>query len=494
MEDAKKKLLEQNQNIIFEKPNLWTRRELLQLGVIPLAARLLIPSSLSILNQILNPKNAFAQNTPTPCPFITINLSGGAATHGNVIPMNEKGGLLATYKNIGMGSTTGTNGVEASRVDFLGLPFHKNSYLLKGLKDGLMKSTSLDKMRGVSFCTSVQPDTNALVPLRHPFEVAATIENGGRKGTLFSDLQFFNVDSEIQSQISIKPFKDLEPSSRLSIKLLSEIQNSLNLTSVFNEQVNKIDRFSNGQKKSLSSLIEKIGHSQLKNNKPELKKMYTEAKNLISSDVSGKDLVDPAKNANVISAFNLDSKSNPLVNYSNLSADNNNAIATTVYCALKGYSSHSMLMLGGYDYHNPSRFSSDKKDYEAGLVIGRTLRLAELMNQPVFISVVTDGGCSSEESNNYGQFWKGDTSSTLQLCFSYHPNGIITNGSQVGYYLDDQTTETKTVIGGRADYITAAILANYLSMNGMIDQYSKYAPSTITSDRLAEVIRIKNVG
>ncbi len=78
----------------------------------------------------------------------------------------------------------------------------------------------------------------------------------------------------------------------------------------------------------------------------------------------------------------------------------------------------------------------------------------------------------------------------MQLAFAYHPNGVSSSGSQVGAYLDDQSVDATTLVGGRSDYVTAAILANYLSMNGTIDQFTKIAPATITSSRLNEVIRL----
>ncbi len=472
---------------VINDPKKWTRRELLEIGALPFAYRMLVPSAVGILSQLLTTTKAEAASTVAsmPIPFLTVNLSGGAALHGNVIALNSSGGLLSSYNVLGMGSKTGTNGVEAKRVDYLGLPFHRDSFLYKGLHDVLGDGSSVvQNSRGISFCTFTNNDTGSTVPLRPPFDVSPAVETAGRKGQLFSDLQYYGNVSGKDGLLSIKSFKDEEPASRLAIDSLSQIKNAVALSGVFAEQTKsgttKYNRFTTGQKNGLASLLSKLSASQAGDKKPGIVQATAQMQDLIGGTVSGADLVDPFKSNEVKAAFNLTSSSSAI----------DQAVSSVAYCALKGYSSHSLLVLGGYDYHVPKRSDSDQKDYEAGVHIARILKLADLLQQPVFISVVTDGACSTSRSETFGASWVGDNSNSLQLVFAYHPSGILSSSSQVGAYLDDQTVDDKTVVGGRSDYVTAAILANYLSLNGTLDQFTKIAPSTITTNRLSEVVRL----
>jgi len=486
MKNDKLKAYLKDNSIVHEQPNKWSRRELLEIGAVPFALRMMIPSAASMLAQVLSSPEARAA-VMVPMPIITVNLSGGAALHGNIIALNTSGGLLSSYNSLGMGLKTGTNGVEASRIDYLGLPFHENSFLYKGLHDVLGDGTSVvQNSKGISFCTITNNDTASVAPLRPPFDLSPAVESAGRMGQLFSDLQYFGNVANKEGTISIKSFKDEEPASRLAVDSLTQIKNSVALSGIFAEMptkagsTGKFDRFTAGQKNGLARFLSRLTASQAANKKPELAQATDQMQDLIGGTVSGADLVDPLKSAEAKTAFNLTGSSSAV----------DLAVSSVAYCALKGYSSHSLLVFGGYDYHQPNRSLSDNSDYSAGLQIGRILKLAELLMQPVFISVVTDGACSTSLSTAYGAPWVGDNSNSMQLAFAYHPNGVSSSGSQVGAYLDDQSVDATTLVGGRSDYVTAAILANYLSMNGTIDQFTKIAPATITSSRLNEVIRL----
>lgn len=464
------------QGITEETEKKFSRRDFLNVGLIPFAARLAIPSSVGLLAQILAPSEVLAQSVTSMIPMITVNLSGGAALHGNVIPMDKNGNLLKSYDRLGLGTVP-------IAENFLGLPFDSRSGLLKGLKSVLSANT-IAKTKGLSFCTTTSADTNAVAPLRAQHDLSSQLEKAGVSGQFFSKL-------EINGQnTSLRPWHDNDPKSTLNVGSLAQIKDAMSLTA-FNATISKKDttaRYSAGQKKSLASLISNLIQSQI-SRQPSSKQLSSgdaivdagkQLEDIVGGSVSGSDLVDPYKSNAATAVYELTAGSSAQTQ----------AIAGIAHCSLNGYSSHGLITLGGYDYHQPNRAASDAADMRAGQEIGRMLELAQRIGKPVFIFVATDGACSSISSETNTSAWSGDTSSSIQLVFCYHPKGVKSTGAQVGHYNNDQDVDRTTLVGDRTDYVGAAVMANYLSLHGQAGNLTKIMPATITADRVKDVIRL----
>lgn len=486
MKKEKRLFLEKNKHIP-EILNKFTRRELLGAGVLPLAARMIIPSSLASVSHLLFSSSSCAETLKTTSTaqalgaMMTLNLSGGASIHGNIVALNQNYDLLPSYDILGLG--------KLPTVEyFLGLPFDKSSRLLEGLKSVLSTGT-INKTKGVNLCTNTSADTNSLLPLRSQVDLSAALEKAGVKGSFFSDLQI-NAGAS-----SIRPFHDNEPKSRLNVSSLQQIINSLSLTAVYSSTVSSTDstpRFSKGQKKSLANLINKLAGSQLLKQSEEkfaqsgryINDSSKQLEDIIGGSVKGEDLVNPYNSEHAKNVYKLGD--NP--------SEETKTIAAVTYCNIMGYSSHANITLGGYDYHDPSsRTQSNLQDFNAGVQIGRALELANLLQKPLFLFVTTDGSNYSIRSDTNTSLWTGDTTTSMQLIFAFHPEGIMTVSDkvQIGHYLDSQVVEKNTLTGDRSDYVAAAVMINYLSVNNALDNFSNIVPATITTSRVPEVLRLR---
>lgn len=480
-----------------------TRRELLELGAIPFAVKLLVPSSVQLISQLVS-SNANAQvvgSNAGPIPFLNINLSGGASLDGNIIPTKIVNGnhvLLSKYQSLGMGLTSGTKGVDASQVSYLGTKFHAESFILKGLKEILGEQPN-PNIRLTSMCVDTTADTGNVVPLRPRFDVAHAIEKAGRSGLFLSDLQMYESNQTISGTLSIAAFKDEEPQSRTQVKSLKEIMNAVSLSGYLTEQKTisskNYNHVNENQKNSLIKLIKNVANLQIGKEQTKMKQSYAEIENLLGGQVKGSDLVNPFNNPIAVNAFGLTGSSTEL----------DQAIAGTAHACLNGYSSHGMILFGGYDYHTPlTRDESNAKDLLFGRRLGRILKFAVDSQKPLFIFVTTDGSnrVSSELfSDTFGGQWISDSRSSIQLMIAYHPDGVEQIKSQIGSYNDNAITDKTSLVGSREDYASAAVLANYLSVSGLLDiernqfsLYSQIAPSTITTDRLHEVVTMFKKG
>lgn len=453
-----------------EELKKFTRRELLQAGLLTFAAQMLLPTA----GSLFAPLSANAESLQTDwSAFLTINLEGGASLHGNLVALNQGGDLLSRYTFHGLGT-------QPSTEKYLGLTFDSRSRILAGIKSVLSDSAAA-KSRGAVLCTNTASDTRGIMPLRPQFDLSAVIEKNGRSGQFFSSLEFQGNDTSLRS------FHDGAPISRLQVSALSQVLDSLTMTSTFASKVGTKDRFSKSQKSNLTRMLASLTETQLAQSQKAGAEAYVSASqvvpSLVAGDVSGRDLVDPMKVQKLVDVYGLAAST---------ATDATKTKASVTYSAIMGYSSSSLIRLGGYDYHDPQvRTGSDNLDFNAGVEIGRALEIAHRLGKPIFIFVATDGSNFSVESETNSSNWSADTSSAMQLMLAYHPSGMETIGTGlVGYYNEDQKVEKNTLVGDRSDYVGAAVMANYLAMHGRQADLTKVAPATITSDKIDQVVRI----
>ncbi|GEM_PF-2632012 len=465
----------------------FSRRELMGAGFAGLASRVWLPSTAGLIANLLGTSStAHAAVDINWMPFITINLSGGASIHGNIVPLNASGSMLPTYDFLGLGKKPNVE-------NYLGLNFMDKSRMLEGLKS-VLSIDAASKTKGSILCTSTSPDTNAIPPLRSQFDLSSVLEKTGKKGEFFSDLQMN------ATLTSIRSFHDQEPTSRLNVASVAQLKDSLSLTAVYASTVSSTDataRFTQNQKRNVASVLSKMTELQLNSRNSgklnsEKSKIIDASKkleDLVGGTVSGQTLVDPYQSAMAKSVYKL---TDPTKDSASLQTT-----AAIMYCNLMGYSSHTYLALPGYDYHDPStRTQSNQRDFEAGQQIGRIIELAHQLQKSVFIFINTDGSCVSIKSDDITSQWSGDTTNSLQLIIAYTPNGVDFSKndnlrSQIGHYTNDQATDKNTLVGDRTDYVAAAVTANYLSLHGQIHRLTEVVPSTITQERSAEVVRLK---
>ncbi|WP_413570654.1 hypothetical protein ACLWBD_08720 [Bdellovibrio sp. HCB117] len=446
-----------------------SRRELLEAGVLSFAARVAVPGAVtSILTMA---EKAVAQTTPM-MPFVTLSLSGGAALHGNFVVKDSGGSLLKSYSKLGLGKA----GFATERL--MGADFASSSQLHKGIKD-VCSSDALGRSRLVALCTNTANDTNGQSALRPFYDLSGPLERAGLVGKILPTVH------QGTASENIKPVFNA-PNSVLELASLDSMFGALNYSSVLADN----GLLSKPQKEKLSGFVGKMTQAQVAklNAKDDGIKVALQEAGIKSGDIikaGGASGVDPRKDALAQAVYGINAST---------AANNANAItAGVVFNALNGNVSHGRITLGGYDYHAPGlRTVADQRDFAAGQQIGRMIELAHRMKKSLFILVTTDGACVSEESESSTAIWSSDYSSSLQFIIAYHPQGkLAATGNQIGHYLADQSVDTTTLVGSRPDYVAAAVLANYLSLNKKLGIFKQLAPATLQNDDVEKVVKLK---
>lgn len=447
-----------------------SRRDLLEAGVLTFATRIALPGAVTSI--LTMGEKAQAETTPM-IPFVTLSLSGGAALHGNFVVKNSGGDLLGSYSKLGLGAA----GFSTSKM--MGADWADSSQFHQGVKS-VASSDALSRAKLVALCTETANDTNGQAALRPFYDLSGPLERAGLVGRTLPGVHYGSAAENLRTVFSA-------PNTTLNVGSLNDIFAALNYSSVFADN----GLLSKAQKGALGRFVSRMTASQaakLNNSEDSVKTALKEAgiKSGQIIEAGGATGIDPRKDANVQSVYSI--KTDTAVNTQDAMT------SAVVFNSLQGNISHGRITLGGYDYHTPGlRTAADAKDFAAGAHLGKMIELAHRLKKPLFVLITTDGACVSEISDSATSIWTSDYSSSLQFIVAYDPNGKIkSSGNQIGHYLADQSVDNTTLVGSRPDYVAAAILANYLSLNGQskMDLFKQLAPATLQSDDVAKVVKL----
>lgn len=398
-----------------------TRREFLANGLIAFGAGL-VPWSFEW---------AWAQQTgqKTNIPILIFDLAGGASLPGNFL-VGNKGGpedFLSSYDTLGWepkasGALDRTFGIPMSA---------RYSKILEGLK-ATMSAGAQERFRMASFCHFAQSDSNT-----NPLSIAALAAQN------FSGKPLFRKGlSSVYSRLSESAGSALTPPQ---VKRVQDITEAA--------KIPKTGPFSEISQEGLQGMLgasKDLAELQLSSQSSSVQKAYAE--NLNSLKATPK--LDAREEAEFQRIYGINPSTAPT---------NENAIfASIMLNTLTLRSPCGIIQLGDCDYHDSTQTKGDTMDLKIGTTIGRAIESAHALKTPVFIQIITDGGnYASRGTRN----WAGDdTQKCLSIAGFYDPKGAPNlRKQQVGYYLDSQGVEDKTVVGNpvKSAY---AIFANYLSL------------------------------
>ncbi|MBX2988000.1 MAG: hypothetical protein KF802_08880 [Bdellovibrionaceae bacterium] len=455
-----------------------TRRDFLAAGLIPFAASALLPSWMSLFlaspeAQAQSALNCSSGNSAW-IPFITLNLAGGAAMMSNYLPMNAAGAPIASYSKMGLGNKDVPIAREFGNVPFAG---EMNGQLLSRFLDGVRATAaaSLSNTAFMGLCVRSRDDS-----AENRFDVSGMAHVAGLAGSRLPNLG---------SNDSLSGFDQLPavvaPPSPLVIRSFNDAANALGFSASLGTALTQ------PQREKVAKLVSSLNSSQAR--KLASFEGGDVLQNLVScAGIKNEDLirqgsaaVDPRQNAAIAQLWNINA---------NTGANNRDLVfATMVYNAVSGQSGSANLQLGGFDYHDNSRNTGNTRDREAGLLVGRILETARLLNRPVFLYVTSDGAVSSAESETDRLApWTSDRGSAGgSYILVYHPAGrIVTTHYQIGSFTDGQAADDKFVIGNNPELAAQAVFANYLQLNRRMDLFERIAGRGLDSKGLSEVIKI----
>lgn len=438
---------------------LVTRRDFLGAGLIAGSSYLVAPKWLDL---ILKPANANAADCPTNTaamiPFITIDLAGGMAMASNFVPMNAAREPIARYTKLGLGDRN----LPIERA-FNNAPFA--GYAAAGTDDNTLISKFYKGLRSkgtmffnnTAFCGICvrSRDDNA----ENPFSVNGLLSRASYTGSMMANLGTANSASGGRHRSAV-----VAPPAPLRVSRIADIRNSIGYSAAAGTALNQ------KQKETLASLVNKLNGSQARRlaqiqNAAEVQNLLDCAgirnQSLITSTNNG--AIDPVNDAGLAAVWEI--------NTGISENDRRRVHAAMVYNGLMGNSGSVTIELGGYDYHDNTRTTGDRKDEEAGKLVGQILESARLLNKPVFVYVTSDGSVFSPDSAARDAVWQGDRGEAgAAYMFYFNPQGRPAfRDFQLGQYTDGQVVDERSPVGAKPDIAAAAVFANWLKANNKMD-------------------------
>jgi hypothetical protein len=455
-----------------------TRRDFLSAGITGFTASLFVPQWISMMMS----SQAHADMSAIDCtssggfiPFITLNLSGGAALASNFVPMNAERTPIKSYSKIGLGDNKLPIEMEFGNVPFAGLNGGALiSKFLVGVRSQAV-ATTLAKTAFVGIPCDSQNDTSA-----NKFDIAGAITKAGLMGANFPNIFASTTSNAIKQAAAL-----VIPPSPLAVNNYSSLLNSIGYTAAVQSSLNK------KQQGHLAKLLRDLNGTQSRsfasvNNAVEIQKVIGCAgiKNIeLISNGSG--VIDPRNSNPFAQVWGINA---------NTAGTNRELIfGASIYNSLLGQAGVCNLELGGYDYHDNTRTTGDAKDLDAGTVVGRILQSAAVLQKPVFIYVVSDGSVSSNDSSgDRSAPWVGDRGSNGCAYFLYFDpvSRPITSDFQIGSFNDNQAADTSFITGSNPELVAAAVFANWCQANKRMDLFERIAGRPFNPTQMSEILKI----
>lgn len=462
------------------------RRELLASGLISFSAYLVLPSWISLVSSTANAQAVACGQAASSglVPYLSLNLAGGAGLQANFVPHDQANQRLANYDRMGLGKSGANLPIE---MEFGNVPFAGKkpgtqvliSQFLAGLRS--RAPNAIGRTAFVAVNSRGRDDSS-----ENKLSTAGLLAQAGLQGSL---LPFLGTERTVSGVRQLPAV--VRPSSPLTVRSLNSLIGSIvpasDLPSLLSVQ----------QRTSLLNLISKLSSSQVR--KLSSDDQGTETKNLLecanikneqvkSLIDSGAVVIDPRKDSNGAALSALWGIDNA-TNVSNESL----VFASMTYNVLQGNSGAGALEMGGYDYHDNTRTTSDTRDFNAGVVVGRALETAHILGKKLFIQVTTDGAVDSGETANNASFestWTSDRgTANVSYILYYDPAGrAATSGFQVNHFTAGQAADESTVLG-TSEGAAVAIFANYLKINNRMDLLTGGAASILNGPLLSKAIK-----
>jgi hypothetical protein len=448
--------------------------------------------------------SAAAAGAKGPLPFITIDLAGGA----NLLGSEALAGLSGGYTNFITAAGYGKLGLPGNMLPTtstfvntsLGLPFHSDSAILRGIQSKATAATQAG-VNGVVIPAISQNDTGNDT-LNAMYLIAMAAAGTGATPTPYGSLlTLCGTQSTVSGGNSSAPAAFINPT--LQPTLIASAANDTGLVSssptpVSQDTIAALQsqvRISAGNVPMTGTNpfgTSDLGSTTLVPGNP-------------AADAALKDQVRCAyvKTAYTADAFGSPTSLNPTLD-TNIVAASGAIFTTAEYNAdsdlqktgavmklvLNGYAGAGTIALGGFDYHDSTRATGETKNFHAGVVIGAILDYARRVGSPVMIHVISDGSLTStgqvdSSTAGRGKFgWQGDSQQVAaSLLLAYSPKGApaMTNGvasQQIGFLNADGTVNpTSSPAANANNLLTEVIALNWMAANGTAANFSAVFPT-----------------
>ena len=455
------------------------RRDLLGQGFVAGSGMLMLPGLLGTISQ-----RAYAQEVcqsaslNAKIPFMSIDLSGGAAISGGNVMVGGPGGQTDMLSEAGYTRLGFAPGTQNQINTELGIAFHADSAFLRGIKSKA-SAEALAKVNGAIACARLANDTqnNTQSPL-------AGIIKAGATGALFPSIGTKDSTSGAKSMPVPSMFAaDLRPTVVSNDRALTGTIDTGKLVADLNQDsalaiMRRISSLSESKKLKLTdaALKKEIAHCG-----------YKGATDTIQN------FADP-------NALNVrgDSVLSDIFSNNDLGNGKLNRAATHAKALVNGFAGAGVIELGGYDYHNGTRATGEQRDFEAGQAMGGAIEYAHRKGRQLIVYVFSDGSVRSDgqiddSAGGRGKgVWRGDSGTTsAAFMLVYNPAArpeMTPVGHQLGHYLPDgNVNRMANIVADSASNLGYWVVLNYMALNGDVGQFAQLFPNNPFGSTVAEL-------
>jgi hypothetical protein len=470
-----------------------TRREFLAQGFITGAATVAAPTLYSLFGRS---HEALAQAVCSPpvggagmIPFMCFDLGGGANIAGSNVLAGGPGGQMdllseGGYSKLGLPSEfmPGQSTPDDQINSELGLLFHSDSAMLQGILSKTSVTTRA-QINGAIFCSRSLNDTenNELNPL---YGIAKVGSDGGL-------LTLIGSRSSISGGKSLPPAYLVDPALRpTKVSRASDATGLVDAGRMADfldaygsaRVVEAIERISHRKVDTIQALGEQEVASQI------LRSAYSDSTQLVqvySDPDSLNPESDPVITGQLDSIFSADE-----MNQSTFEKT-----AAAMKLTVEQHVGAACVELGGYDYHDSTRTTGERRDLAAGQAIGAALEYAARCCNDLVVYVFSDGSVASNGQTDAGAngkgIWKGDNSSTAaSFMLVYRKDAaagrpVLVNDAaqlagvrqQLGFFGSDGSVDRNAMeFSNNPAKLAETAVLNYLALHGLDDQFTSLLP------------------
>jgi hypothetical protein len=400
----------------LDHPRPRTRRQFLAQGFIAGAAVVTSPSLYGLLGR--GGGDAYAQAVACQLtaggagriPFICIDLAGGASIAGSNVLVGRQGGHqtlldLEGYSKLGLPADMTPDVSVTDVVDLrLGLPFHTGSAFLAGIIDKTTPAT-LANVNGAVFCARSANDTQNN-PHNPMYGIGASGSTGGLLtlvGTEPSDSGGNSVAPMSMIDPTMRPTKIDRPEDATGLVDTGRLVQMLD-TDGADSVMRAVENLSN-RKIDKMEITEEMLVTEL------VRCTYQQSSQLVSL-YGDSTALDPRQDPFIATG------ATPILSAADFGESRFRKTASVMKLVVDGHAGAGTIELGGYDYHNSTRATGERRDFEAGQCMGACLEYAAQRQEDLFLYVFSDGSVSStgeidaDPAGNGKGIWKSDNSST----------------------------------------------------------------------------------
>jgi hypothetical protein len=259
----------------------------------------------------------------------------------------------------------------------MGLAFHSESAMLRGIKRRALQTT-LDRTNGAIFCARSDNDTG-----NNPHNPVYGIHAAGADGGLIALAGSESSDSGGNSTIPMtmfdptaRPTKVASPGEARGLvdtgQLVTLLQNPADAAAVM--AASEAISGSKVAKLSETALVKALINCS-----------YQETTELVGQ-FGDPNALDPTQDAALTS----------IITPAEFAQSELRKTASMMKLVLGGFAGAGTVELGGYDYHDGTRATGERKDEIAGQAIGAALEYAARVGRPLVIYILSDGSLASD--------------------------------------------------------------------------------------------------